>query len=119
MVETIDELRRENAELKRKNEKIEKENRWLRIDSSKRSFYALNRVINQQVDLLNDFEISDSIEGKKSENAKFERMQSLWKEMPKLVTELNDLRDRMKIDPDQDLQDEEVWLPISPEMIAD
>ena len=110
-METIESLKKQVA-------KLEKENRWFRVDSSKRSFFALNRIINQQVDLLNEFDIKTNVEGKKSENAQFERTQSIWKELPKLITELNSLRADMKIDGD-DIIDEEVLLPISPEMIAD
>lgn len=110
-METIESLKKQVA-------KLEKEVRWFRVDSSKRSFFALNRIINQQVDVLNDFDIKTNVTGKKSENAEFERTQSIWKELPKLITELNSLRSEMKID-GEDVTDEEVLLPISPEMIAD
>jgi hypothetical protein len=118
MSETIEDLRKQNADLKRRNEKLEKENRWLRVDSTKRAFYSLNRVLNQQVDLLNDFEISENIQGKKAENAAFERMQSIWKGLADMQADLSRMRTDMKID-GEDVNDEEVLLPISPEMIAD
>lgn len=105
-------------QLQKENELLKKENRWLRVDSTKRSFYCQNRIINMQIDLLNDFDLSENIKGKKSENATFERMQSLWKELPKLVSELNNMRSELKIDGDDNIEDEEVLLPISPEMIA-
>lgn len=97
--------------------KLRKENKWLRVDSSKRSFYALNRIINQQVDILNDFDISENISGKKTENAAFERVQSLWKGLQALQSDMSKMRSELKIDGD-DVVDEEVLLPISPEMVA-
>jgi hypothetical protein len=110
----------ELEKLKQENEKLRKENRLLRVDSSKRSFFALNRIINQQVDLLNDFDIKSNVEGKKSENASFERTQSIWKELPKLISELNSLRSEMKIDGETNAaDDEEILIPISPETMAD
>lgn len=99
-------------------ERLRKEIRWLKLDGSKRAFYALNRIVNQQVDLLNDFDIKSTVVGKKSENAEFERTQSIWKEMPKLVSELNNLRAELKIDGEK-ITDEEVWLPTSVESMAD
>lgn len=108
----------ETEQLKKEIAQLRKENRWLRVDSSKRSFFALNRIINQQVDLLNDFDIKENVTGKKSENAQFERTQSIWKELPKLISELNLLRVEMKIDGDDEVIDEEILLPISPEMMA-
>jgi molecular chaperone GrpE (heat shock protein) len=114
---TPEELQAENARLRRRNEELEKENRWLRVDSSKRAFYALNRTINQQVDVLNDFNLTKEVmSGKKSEDATFERMQVLWKGIKTLSTDLNDMRDQLKID--GDAGEEEIMLPISPEMIA-
>lgn len=97
--------------------KLRKENKWLRVDSSKRSFYALNRIINQQVEILNDFDIADNIAGKKNENAAFERVQSLWKGLQALQADLSKMRSELKID-GEEVVDEEVLLPISPEMIA-
>lgn len=102
--------------LKQENEKLRKENRLLRTDSSVRAFFALNRIINQQIDLLNDFDLKSNVEGKKSENAAFERTQSIWKEMPKLVSELNSLRNEMKIDDKED--EEEILIEYSPENVA-
>jgi hypothetical protein len=109
MTDNLEQLNRRIAEL-------EKENRWLRVDSTKRAFYALNRLINQQVDLINDFDLKANIGGKKSEDATFERVHVIWKELPKLTGELNDLRDQLKID--GEAAEEEIMLPISPEMIA-
>lgn len=105
--------------LQQENDRLRKEIRLLKLDASKRAFYALNRIVNQQVDLLNDFDIKSNVEGKKSENAAFERTQSIWKEMPKLVSELNNLRAELKIDGEAKINDEEVWLPTSVESMAD
>ena len=44
-------------------------------DPEKRAYFSLVRIVNQQVDYLNDFNIKTNIGGKASEDATFARTQ--------------------------------------------
>lgn len=103
MPETIDEL-------KKKLEQYEK-------DPEKRAYFALVRIVNMQVDYLNDFNIKSNIGGKASEDATFARTQGIWENLPKMISSLNDLKAILKIKR-ADEQDESRNQRTSPESIA-
>ena len=83
MAETIEELRY-------KLDQYEK-------DPEKRAYFALVRIVNMQVDYLNDFNIKTNIGGKASEDATFARTQGIWENLPKMISSLNDLKAVLKI----------------------
>lgn len=91
MAETVEEL-------KKKLELYEK-------DAEKRAYYALVRIVNMQVDYLNNFDIKNKIAGKASEDATFARTQGIWENLPKMISSLNELKIALKIkgndDPDR------------------
>ncbi len=66
-------------------------------DPEKKAYFSLVRIVNQQVDYLNDFDIKTNIGGKASEDATFARTQGIWEKLPTMVTSLNDLRSVLKI----------------------
>ncbi len=103
MAESIDELRK-------KLEQYEK-------DPEKRAYFALVRIVNMQVDYLNDFNIKTNIGGKASEDATFARTQGIWENLPKMISSLNDLKTILKIKK-SDEQDEIKNQRTSPESIA-
>lgn len=86
----LEKLQAENAELK-------KEINALKTDPSKRAFFAFQRIINLQVDYLNDFNIKGNIGGKASEDATFARTQGIWEKLPSMISSLSDLKVSLKI----------------------
>lgn len=66
-------------------------------DPQKRGYFALVRILNQQVDYLNQFDIKRNIGGKASEDATFARTQGIWENLPKMVAALNELKSSLKI----------------------
>lgn len=104
MSETIEQLRK-------KLEQFEK-------DPEKRAYFALVRIVNMQVDYLNDFNIKSNIGGKASEDATFARTQGIWENLPKMISSLNDLKTVLKIKR-SDEESEQRNQRTSPESIAD
>lgn len=98
-------------ELKKKLEYYEK-------DPEKRAYFSLVRIVNQQVDYLNDFNIKSNIGGKASEDATFARTQGIWEKLPSMITSLNDLKAILKIRK-QDEEDELKRQRTTPESVAD
>jgi len=66
-------------------------------DPEKRAYFALVRIVNQQVDYLNSFNIKSNIGGKASEDATFARTQGIWEKLPSMITSLNDLKTVLRI----------------------
>jgi len=87
-------------------------------DPEKRAYFSLVRIVNQQVDYLNEFNIKSNIGGKASEDATFARTQGIWEKLPSMITSLNDLKSVLKIKK-QDEQDELKRGGTTPESIAD
>ena len=86
-------------------------------DPEKRAYFSLVRIVNQQVDYLNDFNIKSNIGGKASEDATFARTQGIWEKLPSMITSLNDLKSVLKIKRSEE-QEELIKNRTSPESIA-
>ena len=61
-------------------------------DPQKRGYFALIRILNQQIDYLGHFDIKSKIGGKASEDATFARTQGIWENLPKMISSLNELK---------------------------
>lgn len=93
-------------------EKLQKENEELKAELSmyknepeKRAYFSLVRIVNQQVDYLNSFNIKSNIGGKASEDATFARTQGIWEKLPSMITSLNDLKSVLKIKKSEEQED--------------
>ena len=87
-------------------------------DASKRGFYTLNRIVNQQIEFLNTFNITSKISSSEKEDATmYKNAKELWENLPKMISSLNQLRDEMKIDCDTEGDIPKI-IPISPQSIA-
>jgi hypothetical protein len=102
MAETIEELKKKLAQYEK--------------DPEKRAYFALVRIVNMQVDYLNDFNIKSNIGGKASEDATFARTQGIWENLPKMISSLNDLKTILKINKAD--EQEHGRSQITPESIA-
>lgn len=101
-----------------KIKELERQIAMFQNDPEKRAYFALVRIVNQQVDYLNDFNIKSNIGGKASEDATFARTQGIWEKLPSMITSLSDLKAILKIrktDEDDDLRKRGT----TPESIAD
>jgi len=63
-------------------------------------YLAYVNIVKQQVDHVKEFNIKSNIEGKKSENAMYERTEAIWKNLPDMISSMNRLRQELKIDYD-------------------
>ena len=81
-----------------------KELDYYKSDPEKRGYFALRRIVNQQIDYLNDFNIKTNVGGKASEDATFVRTQAMWEKLPVMITSLKELKVQLKIT----FQDEDI-----------
>lgn len=55
-------------------------------------------IVRQMVEYIKDFDIKSNIEGKKSENAMYERTEKIWGELPDMISKMNRLKAELKIE---------------------
>lgn len=95
--ESIDTLRRD---LKREQDKVSVLEQKLALyekDSIKRGFFALNRIVNQQVDILNQFDIKNKMSADKKTDPTYDRAEDIWTKLADMITKINTLRTDLKI----------------------
>jgi hypothetical protein len=80
-------------------------------------FLAYVNIVRQQVEYMKDFNIKANIEGKKSENAMYERTQAMWKELPEMISSVNRLKLELGIEYNPD-EGKPKMTAVSPQSIA-
>jgi hypothetical protein len=111
--QTIEGFRKKIFELEEKLTFFEK-------DASKRGYFALVRIVNQQIDYLNSFVIKSNVGGKASEDATFARTKDMWENLPKMISALSDLKSQLRITSDDEKENDPFGKRITtPETISD
>ena len=90
MAETIEELKKELTYYKKKFSLAEQ-------DVAVSGYMAYVNIVRQQVDYIKDFDLKGNIEGKKSENAMYERSEAIWKNLPDMISSMNRLKIELNI----------------------
>jgi len=85
-------------QLKRENEYYKKKLAIGEFDLAYKGYLSFVKIIEQQVEFLNDFSLKSNIDGKKAETAIYDRAESLWSNLPKMISSLNSLRSELKIE---------------------
>lgn len=98
-------------------EELRKQLEFFKTDPERKAYFALVRIVNMQVEYLNDFNIKSNIGGKASEDATFARTQGIWENLPKMISSLNELKSVLRIT--QEEEKAERKKAYSPESIAD
>jgi hypothetical protein len=105
---------------KKKVSVLEQKLRLYENDPDKSGFFALKRIVNQQVDYLRNFTIKDRISGKASEDATYARSKEMWESLPKMISELNGLKRELRINnEDEEKESKNTNQRTTPESIAD
>lgn len=94
MNEEMDKLKKELEFYKDKFSVAEKD---VAVDG----YLAYVNIVRQQVDYIKDFKIKDNIDGKKSESAMYDRTESIWKNLPSMISSMNSLKLELNIEYDE------------------
>lgn len=70
-------------------------------DVAVNGYLAYVNIVRQQVEYIKEFKIKENIEGKKSESAMYDRTESIWKNLPAMITSMNNLKLELKIEYDE------------------
>ena len=109
----MDELK----ELREQNERLKTKVAYFEKDAAAKGFFTLNRIVNQQIDVLNEFSIKSKISSEeKADTVYYKNAKELWENLPKMISALNSLRFELKIDEGE--EETEKLIPISAKAIA-
>lgn len=99
-------------------ERLQKRLAYYEKDAAFAGFFTLNRIVNQQREYLNKFNIATFIASEeKSEQLAYKNAKDLWENLPDMIMQLNKLRIDLKLD---DVgKEEEKLIPFSPENMGD
>lgn len=108
----------EVKELKQKIDVLEKRLAWYEKDATYRGFYALNRIVNQQVDYLNKFNLADEIKNNPKDDKVYDRAKGIWESFKTLIGDLNSLKADLGLRDEEEIERRIQNRNISPESIA-
>ena len=88
----------ELEQLKAENEYFKKKLAIGEYDLAYKGYLSFVKIVEQQVLFLDDFNLKSNIDGKKAETVIYERAESLWSNLPKMISSLNALKAELKIE---------------------
>lgn len=74
--------------LERENEELKKKLMSYESPGDMRAFYAMQRILNQQADFLNKFELEYEIKRFERDDKVYDRASELWEKMPATISKL-------------------------------
>lgn len=98
----IDDLKRENRELKQKVSVLEQKLALYQKDATIRGYYVQNKIANQQIDILDSFDLADEIKKNPKDDKYFDRAKGLWESMPDMISGLNKLKMELRVTGNED-----------------
>lgn len=87
-------------------------------DPSKRGYYALCRMLYQQIEYLEKFDLKTQIEGNPKEDKIYDRAKGLWEGLKTMILDCRTLKQELKISSDEDEKEMKKIYGTSPESIA-
>jgi hypothetical protein len=109
----------ETSKLQQENELLKKKLSLFENDAVFRGYYALNRIINAQVDYINSFDITHHIGTNAKDGDKvYERASKMWEGLEGLITSLNKLKTELSVSGDEEKDKKKIIPRTSPESVA-
>jgi hypothetical protein len=91
----------EIKELQKKVDALEQQLRLYENDSIYRGYYVLNKVVNEQIDILKSMNLASEIGLNPKEDKKYDRIKAIWEGLKGMITDLNTLKVDLKITGDE------------------
>jgi len=92
----------DEEKLKKQVDALEQKLAQYETDGAIAGFYALNRIVNQQIKVLNSTNLASAIDEDPKESKRYDRTKAIWEGMAKMIADLNSLKAEFKITGDQD-----------------
>jgi hypothetical protein len=96
--ESIESLKKQIGVLEQKLALYEK-------DPSKRGYFSLQRMVNQQIDLMNEFNLRKEVDTDPKDSKKYDRVKGIWEGLKEMLIDLKTLKAEMRISSSDDIDD--------------
>lgn len=82
-------------------------------DATYRGYYTLNKIVNQQIDYLQDFSLKTEIKKDTSDTGAkvFDRSKAIWEGLRSMISDLNALKQELKLSGDEEKDTKKVRTP--------
>lgn len=88
-------------------------------DPSKRGYYALSKILYQQIEYLENFDLKKEIGANPKEDKVYDRVKGIWEGLKSMIIDCRLLKQELKITPDEEEREAaKRALGTSPESIA-
>ena len=88
-------------------------------DPSKRGYYALNRILYQQIKFIENFKLEEEIKADPKSDKIYDRAKGLWENLKTMIMDCRALKQELKIAPDDEEKEMKRMYRTTPESIAD
>lgn len=88
-------------------------------DPSKRGYYALNKILYQQIEYLENFILKTQIEADPKQDKIYERVTKIWEGMKTMIMDCRTLKSELKIPNDDEDRELKKIYRLTPESISD
>jgi hypothetical protein len=112
----------EEKELMKKIQVLEQANQELKKiikDPSRRGYYALNKILYQQIEYLESFNLKVQIEADPKQDKIYERVTKIWEGLKIMILDCRSLKAELKIPSDEEEKEMKKIYRTTPESIAD
>lgn len=88
-------------------------------DPTKRGYYALNRILYQQIQFLEDFDLKEQIGANPKEDKIYDRAKGIWEGLKTMILDCRTLKGELKIPLDEEEKEINKIYRITPESVSD
>lgn len=88
-------------------------------DPAKRGYYALNKILYQQIEYLEKFNLKEQIGGNPKDDKIYERTTKIWEGLKTMIMDCRQLKSELQITSDEEEKEMKKIYLTTPESIAD
>ena len=88
-------------------------------EPAKRGYYALNRILYQQIEYLENFNLKSQIEADPKQDKIYERVTKIWEGLKTMILDCRTLKAELKIPNDEEEKEIRKIYRLTPESISD
>ena len=88
-------------------------------DPAKRGYYALNKILYQQIEFLEDFNLKDQIGADPKQDKIYDRAKGIWEGLKTMILDCRTLKGELKIPNDEEEKEIKKIYRLTPESISD
>jgi len=88
-------------------------------DPSKRGYYALCKVLNQQIEYLEEFDLKNEIGQNPKDDKVYDRVKGIWEGMKTMIMDCRHLKQELKVTNEEEEREVKKTYRTTPESMAD